>query len=133
MTDWFCCCPGAVQNSQEQQTDQIYPSHLRTRTQHPEVSQTCSCTGYCLPSPSLGGCLSATSSRSLSDQFKITAESLIFSQNLLFFPSKDGGGLGLGRILSVSWLPYLTQLPSYDDSAETCLNLATSLHNSLEI
>lgn len=23
----------------------------------------------------------------------------------------------------------LTQLPSYDDSSETCLNLATSLHN----
>lgn len=34
---------------------------------------------------------------------------------------------------SISWLPFLTQLPSYDNSAETCLNPATSLHNCLEM
>lgn len=131
MADWFCCCPRAVQDSQEQLMDQSYPSHLCTLTQQPKVSQTASLTGYCLPSSSLGECLSAKSSRSLSNRLKITAESLIFPQNLFFFSCHSKGG-GAPH-LSVSWLPYLTQLPSYDDSAETCLNLATSLHNSLEI
>lgn len=126
-TDWFCCCPRAVQDSQEQQMDQTYPSHLHTWIQRPETSQVpLSWDTACLDPA--WGCLTAISSWNLSDQYKITAQSLIFPQNLLFpCYRKDGGVPRLSLPILAAILDSTSLLRWF-----SCLNLATSLRNSLE-